>query len=50
MTGLAILLLLLAGLYVAIERGQSPKDRVLRWMVIAGALILAFLLGSGTVG
>jgi hypothetical protein len=47
---LAILLLLLAGFYVAVERGQSTKDRVLRWMVITGALLMALLLGSGALG
>jgi hypothetical protein len=47
MPWMAIFLLLLAGLYVAIERGQSTRDRVLRWMVITGALLLAFLIGSG---
>jgi hypothetical protein len=50
MAWLAILLLLLAGFYVAVERGQSTTDRVLRWMVVAGALIIALLLGSGAIG
>jgi hypothetical protein len=44
---LAILLLLLAGFYVAVERGQTTSDRILRWMVVVGALLMAFLLGSG---
>jgi hypothetical protein len=50
MAWIAIMMLFLAGLYVAVERGQSTKDRVLRWMVIAGALIIAILLGSGALG
>ncbi|MEX2583275.1 MAG: hypothetical protein WD766_08365 [Gemmatimonadota bacterium] len=50
MIWLAILLILLAGLYVAVERGQSTMDRLLRWMVIAGAVLLAILLGSGAIG
>jgi hypothetical protein len=50
MIWIALLLLLFAGAYVSIERGTSTLDRVLRWMVIAGALILAILLGSGTIG
>jgi hypothetical protein len=45
----AIVLLLLAGLYVALERGTSTRERVLRWMVITGAVILAVLLGSGAI-
>ena len=49
MNWLAVGLLLLAGLYVAVERGQSRFDRILRWMVVAGALILALLLGSGAI-
>ena len=28
----AILLLLLAGFYVAVERGEGRMDRILRWM------------------
>lgn len=47
---IAIALLILAGIYVAVERGQSPRDRILRWMVIAGAVIMALLVGSGMVG
>ena len=47
MNWIAMVLLLLAGVYVAVERGDSPTDRVLRWMVILGALLLAVLLGSG---
>jgi len=50
MIWLAILMLLLAGVYVAVERGQSTKDRVLRWMVITGAVIMAVLIGSGAIG
>jgi VIT1/CCC1 family predicted Fe2+/Mn2+ transporter len=48
MAWLAILLLLLAGFYLAVERGQSPTDRMLRWMVIVGAVLMAALIGSGT--
>ena len=50
MTWLAILLILLAGVYVAVERGEGKMDRVLRWMVIIGALLMALLLGSGSIG
>jgi hypothetical protein len=50
MVWLAILLLLLAGVYVAVERGKGVMDRVLRWMVIAGAVLLALLIGSGAIG
>ena len=49
MVWLAVLLLVLAGIYVAVERGTSPTDRVLRWMVIVGAIMLAVLIGSGGV-
>jgi len=47
MLWLSILLLLLAGFYVTVERGQSTMDRVLRWMVIIGSLLIALLIGSG---
>ena len=47
MNWIAIVLLLLAGLYIIIERGDSRTDRVLRWMVIVGALLMAVVLGSG---
>ena len=47
MTWLALLLLLLAGVYLTVERGQSTTDRILRWMVVAGALLMAVLLGGG---
>lgn len=47
MTWIAILLLLLAGIYVSVERGQSPMDKFLRWMVVVGALLMALLLGTG---
>jgi len=47
MQWLAILLILLAGFYLAVERGTSTLDRALRWMVIAGAMLIALLIGSG---
>lgn len=47
MLWLAILLLLLAGVYVSVERGTSTLDRILRWMVILGAIMLAVLIGGG---
>lgn len=47
MNWIAIVLLLLAGIYIVVERGGSRTDRVLRWMVIVGALLMAVLLGSG---
>jgi hypothetical protein len=47
MQWLAILLILLAGFYLAVERGTSTWDRALRWMVIAGAMLIALLIGSG---
>lgn len=50
MLWLAVLLLVLAGVYVAIERGESGWDRVLRWMVIIGALLMAFAVGGGVFG
>ena len=50
MQWIAIVLILLAGLYVAIERGEGKMDRILRWMVIAGAILMALLLGSGLLG
>ena len=43
----AIVLLLLAGLYLAVERADTRTDRILRWMIIVGALLMALLLGSG---
>ena len=46
----AILLLLLAGFYVAVERGESRTDRILRWMVILGAMTLAVLIGGRALG
>lgn len=48
MLWLALLLLLLAGFYVVVERGESRTDRILRWMVILGAMMMALLLGSGS--
>jgi heme A synthase len=50
MTVISILLLLLAGFYVSVERGQSTMDKVLRWMVLIGAILLAIQLGSGAIG
>lgn len=47
---LPILLLLFAGIYVAVERGQSRREKILRWMVISGAVIMAVLLGGGIAG
>ena len=47
MAWIAILLLLLAGIYVTVERGQSTTDKILRWMVLIGAILLAIQLGSG---
>lgn len=47
MTWLAFLLLLLAGFYLMVERGQSRSDRILRWMVALGALLMAVLIGGG---
>ena len=47
MNWIAIVLLLLAGVYIVVERGDSRTDRVMRWMVIAGALLMAVVLGSG---
>lgn len=49
-TWIAIVLLLLAGFYVAVERGQSRTDRILRWMVIVGAVAIALLIGGGALG
>lgn len=49
MIWLSFLLLLFAALYVSIERGQSTRDRILRWMVILGALLLSLMLGSGAI-
>lgn len=43
---LAILLLVLAGVYVVVERGQTPREKVMRWMVITGAILMAVLIGS----
>ena len=46
----AFFLLILAGIYVTVERGQSTREKVLRWMVISGAVLMAILLGSGALG
>lgn len=50
MTWAAIFLLILAGIYVTVERGQTPREKMLRWMVVAGAILMAILLGSGALG
>jgi hypothetical protein len=44
---LAALLLVLAGIYLVVERGQSRSDRIFRWMVITGAVAMAILIGGG---
>jgi hypothetical protein len=49
MAWLSMLLLLLAGIYVTVERGQSKTDKILRWMVLVGAILLAIQLGSGAI-
>ena len=50
MQWIGVLLILLAGFYVVVERGNSPMDRALRWMVIAGAILMGIWLGSGILG
>jgi hypothetical protein len=47
MPWLALILLLLAGIFLVVERGQGTFDRVLRWMVLLGALLMAILVGGG---